>query len=319
MYLSLSIAAAGLLGLPGALAFTSPCENGFVPFPIQGSSPVTYACEPYDAAFKESMDYMRSNLPSFDITNQVSLGFASADPFTVNAGIANVGTNISLGVRSAYQWAADIPKDIFLEYVLPYSSVNEARTNWRQLMLPIVQSILADTGDDLDQYTIADVVYAVNNGLWSGAMGKDIVFKSSQTPLIYDPMSVLSFGYGSCTGVSIFLIDALRSVGVPCRIAGTPAWNGQTANGNHNWVEVWNDSYGWEFIEAVPAGGGESLSNPCDKWFCTPANMAGGTAFFGARFLQSESTRYPMAWDLGNTAIPGENRTLYYQLVCNAC
>lgn len=68
----------------------------------------------------------------------------------------------------------------------------------------------------------------------------NIVFKSSQTPLIYDPMSVLSFGYGSCTGVSIFFIDALRSVGVPSRIAGTPAWNGDVSNGNHNWVEVWN-------------------------------------------------------------------------------
>lgn len=103
------------------------------------------------------------------------------------------------------------------------------------------------------------------------------MFKSSQTPLIYDPMATLAFGYASCTGVSIFLVDALRSIGIASRIAGTPAWNQVVDNGNHNWVEVWSPEWGWQFIEAAPAGGGETLSNPCDKWFCNPTNFAGGT------------------------------------------
>jgi hypothetical protein len=51
------------------------------------------------------------------------------------------------------------------------------------------------------------------------------VFKSQQTPLIFDPMSTIAYSFASCTGVSIFLIDALRSVGIAARIAGTPAWN----------------------------------------------------------------------------------------------
>ena len=27
------------------------------------------------------------------------------------------------------------------------------------------------------------------------------------------------------------------------------------------------DSSGWVFVEGSPAGGGESFSNPCDKWY----------------------------------------------------
>jgi hypothetical protein len=132
-------------------------------------------------------------------------------------------------------------------------------------------------------------------------------------------MSIITFGYASCTGVSIFYVDALRSVGIPSRIAGTPAWNGVYSNGNHNWVEIWTAENGWQFIEAKPAGSGETFSNPCDKWFCNPSHFANGTQVFAARFKQDETVRYPMAWDLTNKEIPGEDRSLYYQAVCNAC
>ena len=48
--------------------------------------------------------------------------------------------------------------------------------------------------------------------------------------------------------------------------------------------QVYDPSTGeWHFIEALVAGGGESLENPCDKWFCNPASMAGGTQVFATR------------------------------------
>ena len=40
-----------------------------------------------------------------------------------------------------------------------------------------------------------------------------IKFGSEQTPLVYDPMSTMLFGYASCTGISLLLIDALRTAG----------------------------------------------------------------------------------------------------------
>jgi hypothetical protein len=296
--------------------YTNPCGE-LIPF---GLGDDKYSCENAYEAFVEGMTYLEANLPSFDVTNKCSLGFSgTGNVEDANPGVANVGANVSLQVKSSYKWAAEVPKDIFFEYVLPYANVNEGRSDWRELMLPVVQSVISASGQNPDEMTTEDVVYTVNDGLWNGAFGKNIVFKSSQTPKIYDPMSTLAFGYASCTGVSIFFIDALRSIGVAARIAGTPAWNGQASNGNHNWLEIWSPGVGWQFIEAAPAGGGETLTNPCDKWFCNPSNFANGTQVFAARFTQASEVRYPMAWDLSNTQIPGVDRTAYYQKVCNLC
>jgi transglutaminase-like putative cysteine protease len=153
--------------------------------------------------------------------------------------------------------------------------------------------------------------------MWStGVLGNTVTFKSSQTPLIYDPMSAIVFGYASCTGVSILFADALRAAGVPARLAGTPAWNGDPNKGNHNWIEVYFEGE-WRFIEAEPAGPNETLDNPCDKWFCSADKME-GTMVYATRWAR-EGTTYPMAWDTTNTEVPGVNRTEYYQQACNAC
>jgi len=170
--------------------------------------------------------------------------------------------------------------------------------------------------------SVENILGVINTHLWSKQyLGNDVVFKSSQTPLIYDPMSTIVYGYASCTGVSILFADALRCAGVAARVAGTPAWNGDYANGNHNWIEVFDPTMQeWKFIEADPAGAGETLSNPCDKWFCTPDRMRGGTQFFATRWsFDGERTVYPMAWDRNNIEIPGVNMTHYYQTVCNIC
>lgn len=309
-------------------AFENPCADGFIPFPRAEKG--IYECDSNIDAYNSAMQYLEYNLPSFDVPNKVTLGFNEDQADAVDGldfGVANYGTNLSLSVRTQYKWAADVEKDIYNEYVLPYANVNEGRSNWRELLLSAVQEIFsAYTVEEQDKWTVSDVVSIVNANLWSNntVLGKSIVFKSSQTPLIYDSMSTLAFGYASCTGVSIFFVNALRSVGVPARVAGTPAWNNDASHGNHNWVEVYlanenSDGGVWSFIEAAPAGGGETLANPCDKWFCNPSNFANGTEVYAVRFNQRSLVRYPMAWDLTNIAIPGDNMSRQYQSQCNSC
>jgi len=265
----------------------------------------------------------------------------------LDQGIVNVGINYSLTAKMQYPWASKLSRALFYEFVLPYAvvsaasdlqshllyhvvmifffsmisprQVNEARNNWRPLMQQVLDNLLISSAEDLSKMSVSDVVYFVNDMIWSGAFGNTVVFKSSQTPLIFDPMTIIVFGYASCTGVSIFLIDALRSIGVAARMAGTPAWNRNPSNGNHNWVEVYTEANEWQFIEARPAGGGETLTNPCDKWFCTPTKFANGTTVFASAYNQNRVTRYPLAWDMGNSAIPGIDRTAYYQRLCAAC
>ena len=170
---------------------------------------------------------------------------------------------------------------------------------------------------------MADVAEAINgyggnSSVWQNVGG--VKFHSGQTPLIFDPVSTVAFGYASCTGVSTTYIAALRVAGVPARLVGTPAWLGDPAKGNHNWVEVFEPASGaWGFIEGKPAGGGETLADPCDKWFCSPAKAA-GTQFFAAQWSRATNASiYPMAWDVANLDVPGVDRTAYYQQACGAC
>lgn len=123
---------------------------------------------------------------------------------------------------------------------------------------------------------------------------KPIYFKSGQTPLIFDPMSTIAYGYASCTGISILFCNALRAVGIPARVVGTPAWYGNSTNGNHNWVEVYvgggdedqndddddhpesniddEDEHSWKFLEGIPANPSDTLNgDPCQRWFCDPS------------------------------------------------
>ena len=295
------------------------CNENEVPFPHN-------VCKPFDDCYEEAYNFLYANLPSWDRSNADSLGFHNSTGAEVDGlddGVATLGINISLAAKQKYFWAGNVSEDVYYEYVVTFSHVNEARNNWRPYLTQVVEKIIKDHLDIEDtSLDMEDVVKVVNTNLWvKHYLGNDVVFRSSQTPLIYDPMSTIVYGYASCTGVSILLADALRAAGVPVRLAGTPAWNGEISHGNHNWIEVYDHrSLQWHFIEATPAGGGESLADPCDKWFCNPDKMTGGTQFFAARWkFEEERTVYPMAWDRGNTEVPGVNRTSYYQTVCNSC
>ncbi|EOD11884.1 hypothetical protein EMIHUDRAFT_214245 [Emiliania huxleyi CCMP1516] len=267
------------------------CPPGTVPWPGE-------ACEPLRRAEASARAFLRANMFPFDAPNTGTL----FDNFSAStsSGVAQATASLALSARARFGWAASVPRRLFEGYVLPYASVNEARTDWRQLLWealtpqPWVEALP-------NASSIESVAVAVNRNLW-GALGnltgrRAIRFKSDQTPLVYDPLSTILFGYASCTGVSIAYVDALRTLGVPARLAGTPAWHGKPEAGNHNWVE----------------------------WFCNKAHFGEGTRVFAAAFRREEygegraATHYPMAWDLDNKGVVGVDRSEYYASVCGAC
>merc|ERR1712129_74462 len=154
-----------------------------------------------------------------------------------------------------------------------------------------------------------------------GVLG-NVTFEAGLTPLIFDPMSVIAFQRGSCTGLSILLVSALRSLGIPSRVVGTPAWNGKQKNGNHNWIEYYSSQHEWKFIEAAPAHGGVPDKNapPCNNWFCDGNHFDGKTKVYAARLEKSKSeSYYPLAWDFENHAVPADDRTEYMTKICSQC
>jgi hypothetical protein len=287
-------------------------------------------CVPFKEAAKDASIWLRERLPPWDKDNEMSLfGNPIDDVDGLGNGIVGVGINASLTAKSVFPWARDIPRDYWYDYNLAYCTVNEARNNWRPYLhnktLPLLKG-LSPTA------SIAEVVNTVNAGLWSalGYNGDDIYFKSSQTPLIYDPLSTITFGYASCTGISILLVDALRSVGVCARVAGTPAWHHNPEEGNHNWLEVLyksedeeNGGWSWGIIEGNPAATGETIQDPCDKWFCNAGHFGTGNAstpIYASRFDKfAAKTFYRMSWDMDNVDVPGDDRSEYYNRVCPRC
>ena len=245
-------------------------------------------------------------------------------PDGLDFGIVQDTIKMALDTKKEYYWAREIPKELFLEYVLPFANVDEARNHWRPILMKALDPTLKKLLTLKKQATIEEVVESVNKNLWSSFQnvnnGESIKFRAGQTPLIYDPMSVILNGYGSCTGLSIMLVDALRTAGVPARIAGTPAWNGKVENGNHSWVEYYSVLQNkWIFIEAMTRG---IPYNACSYWFCNTSKFDGNTQVFAARYRRSgleEYIHYPMQWDIHNHGVAGEDRTKMMTDICTKC
>jgi Transglutaminase-like superfamily len=297
-------------------------------------------------AKRDAYLYLQQNIMPFDRPFYDTLGFHDNNDTLNIDGLSNglIGPVIdfSLQAKIEFTYADIVPRPMFLEYILNYANVNEGRTNirgllWEKLIRPL---FLSTPAVDKNR-TVAEVVRTINTQMWTllaPSHNGCITFVSGQTPLIFDPMSVLSFGYGSCTGLSILFAQALRAAGIPARVAGTAAWNQNEEHGNHNWVEVWvpssnihnfatsyEDDFGgaWLFIEA---SANQTVVDtiddwsPCTRWFCSPGRMENGTQFYAAKLERcADRTHFPLAWDARNADVPAVNRTLFYQSLCSEC
>jgi pimeloyl-ACP methyl ester carboxylesterase len=135
-------------------------------------------------------------------------------------------------------WHDQVPPDIFLNEILPYACVNETRDGWRSMLQKICAPLVADCK------TPGEAACRINERVF------DIVkvhYSTERKKADQSPSESMENGLGSCTGLSILLVDACRSVGVPARLAGTPMWTNM--RGNHTWVEIWDN--GWHFVGAA--------------------------------------------------------------------
>ena len=147
-----------------------------------------------------------------------------------------------------------------------------------------------------------------------------------------ETIEIIAFGYASCTGTSILFANALRAVGIPARVVGTPAWYGNRTMGNHNWVEVYvgasdegsDGADPWKFLEPSPANAGlDTLDkDPCKRWFCQ-ASRYPSSKVYAAKLVgpagDEAATYFPLAWEWHNQDVPGVDRTQYYTDICQSC
>jgi predicted esterase len=200
--------------------------------------------------------------------------------------------------RAEVPWGPRIPEDIFLNDILPYANVDEERHPWRkelyELCLPLIK----------DCKTPGEAAQKLNRTVFPKLK---VRYSTGRKKPHQSPKESIEQGVASCTGLSILLSDACRSVAVPARLVGTPLWaNGR---GNHTWVEVWDD--GWHFTGAC-----EPDPKGLDRgWFVNDAAQAkkdsAQHAIYAASFRKT-GLAFPLVWARGNKDVPAENVTDRY-------
>lgn len=133
-----------------------------------------------------------------------------------------------------YSEVRSLPEDIFLNYVL-FHRVNEEEI---RPCRSLFYESLKDRIKDLDK---KEALLEVNH--WCA---KEVTYQSTDARTL-SALGVYQRGIGRCGEESTFMVNALRSVGIPSRQVYAPYW--AHCDDNHAWVEMWCDGT-WYFTGA---------------------------------------------------------------------
>lgn len=221
-----------------------------------------------DSEIRTAVQFVIENMPKRDLDSMTA-------EFLLN------DIRLANKIRKDSPWK--ISDELFLNDVLPYANVDETREPWRKKLNEICAPMIADCK------TPGEAAHRINQKMF-----KEIKVKYSRKrkKANQSPSESMEQGLASCTGLSILLVDACRSVGVPARLAGIPSWPNK--RGNHTWVEVW-DQGTWHFAGAAEA----SKNGLNDAWFQKDAALAQKDskrhAIYAVSFGKTE-TVFPMVW-----------------------
>jgi transglutaminase-like putative cysteine protease len=237
------------------------------------------------ADMKPGMEFLVANMPDAD------LGSLKASFLLENLKLA-------YAARAEMPWGKAIPDDIFFNNVLPYVNVNESRDPWRKELYDLCKPMVKDCK------TPAEAAQKLNGTVFEKLKVK---YSTERKKADQSPLESMETGKASCTGLSILLSDACRSMCIPTRIVGTPLWSNK--RGNHTWVEIWDKR--WRFTGACepdPAG----LDH---GWFVGDASQAKKDvrehAIYASSFKKTD-TVFPLVWAPGRKDVFAENVTDRY-------
>lgn len=228
------------------------------------------ALERVPVAQRDGMRFLIENMPLSDLKS------LKADYLLQNVTLA-------YAALEAAPWKRSIPKSIFLNDVLPYASLNEQRDDWRAILHEKSAPLIADCR------TPAEATHRLNQKLFPLLNAR---YSTERKKPDQSPLETIASGKATCSGLSILLVDACRSVGIPARVAGTPLWT--NLRGNHTWVEIWDGD--WHFL-----GAAEPDDNGLDHgWFVHDASQARKDlpqhSIYASSF-QKTSVAFPLVWD----------------------
>jgi len=179
-------------------------------------------------------------------------------------------------------WKGRIPKEIFLNDILPYASINERRDDWREDFYKRFKPLVTDADSP------AKAAVILNQNIFKML---HVRFSRARPKADQSPYETIETGTASCTGLSVLLVDACRAVGVPARFAGTPLWADKS--GNHSWVEIWDGD--WHYT-----GAAEPTGDKLDRaWFTgrvATAQRAHRLHAICATSFKRTAMTFPLVW-----------------------
>ena len=289
-----------LLGL-SAVAGAGPAEpNTTVTVVTAQPAAVTQALDRAGANKAQLLDALNRVPPAqspglrFLIANM-----PDSDLQTLTASFLLENVAIAYEARDGAAWKAALPPAVFLNDVLPYACLNEARDDSRAMLRAKSLPLIAGAT------TPGEAAQMINRKLFPLVSVK---YSTSRHRPDQAPLETIASGVATCSGLSILLVDACRSVGVPARVAGTPLWSDNS--GNHTWVEVWNGG-AWHFVGAA---------EPDDKgldhaWFEHNASLAKrdvpANAIYASSFAKTDLS-FPLVWAPDLHSVPAVNVTDRY-------
>ncbi len=210
--------------------------------------------------------------------------------------------NVALAfqAKAEFPWGKNIPDEIFLNDVLPYATLDESRDDWREGFLNRFRKQVEGCKN------ATEAAVKLTAGI-EKELG--VKYSTKRRAANQGPVESIELKMASCSGLSILLTDALRSVCIPARIAGTAMWT--TKEGNHNWVELWlPETKTWQFTEYNPDQAGFDHG-----WMLPDAARAiKGSVVHGiyATSWKKTGQHFPMIWDLNDSSVPGVEVTERY-------
>ncbi len=197
--------------------------------------------------------------------------------------------DLAMKARVEFPWCAKLPEELFFNDVLPYASLDETRESWRPEFYEKCRNLVAKAA------TPTEAVQALNSQLFNLI---NVHYNTGRKKPNQSPSESIAQSRATCTGLSIILVDACRSVGVAARVVGTPLWTSK--RGNHTWTEIWDD--GWHFT-----GSDEYNASGLNRgWFVGAASKADNADWRHAIYATSwkkTGTRFPMVWDIEATQV----------------
>ena len=246
---------------------------------------IQQALDQVPAAQRKGMIFLVENMPAADLE-------------TLKADYLLKNVHQAYRAWEGVAWKKEVPEEVFLNDVLPYSVINERRDDWRKDFYDRFHPLVKDAKSPGEAAVILNKnVFKIVNVKYSTGRKKP-----DQSP--YESMET---GLASCSGLTVILVDACRSVGVPARFVGTPLWTNKS--GNHSWAEVWDQ--GWHFTGACePAG--DDLDR---AWFVGRAATADRNHLMHSIYAVSYKKTpqfFPMVWSQQDRSISAVNVSDYY-------